>query len=294
MGWRPTQIGVLAAALGAGPAVADGELRPASLLTPLSLRDDPAWDLQPEPPPQTPAEAGAVAEPVAPPEPGWIERMLSNWTGEVRFGAEVASGNNDRSRFRGGFDLNRASGGHSTRISSDYVIARSNAGESENRLVSRVNQDWATGGSKFSGVFLRLEGDADRLQDFDYRLSVAAGAKYTLLNSEKTNLEVRVGGSARREFGARSDDIIPEGAAFLSLNQKLSARQRLTATVDYLPEIERPRNYRINSRAAWDIDIDPEAGLGLRLTAENRYDARPSRQPERNDFDFAVLLFWKL
>ena len=249
--------------------------------------------LQPEqgPDPQSGPGEPEVG-PAEPPKPSILRSIFTNWKGEVKFGLEIATGNNDRARFRGGFNINKKYDGHSTAIRADYIIARNNVGESENRLTSQILQDWDTGDTKFSGVFLRGDWDIDRFQDYDYRVNLAGGARYTMIKNDKTNLVARVGGSVRREFGSPNDDYVPEGAFYLNFNRKLSDTQRFEASFDYLPEIERPSRYRMRLQAKWDIDIDPEAGLGLRLQADNRYDARPSRRPERNDFDFTVLLIW--
>ncbi|MGP1272109.1 MAG: DUF481 domain-containing protein [Phycisphaerales bacterium] len=251
---------------------------------------DPEAQPDQGPDPQTPTPDIGPEEP---PKPSLLRTLFTNWKGEVSFGLELASGNNDRARFRGGFNINKQYDGHKTALRTDYTIARNNQGESENRLTSQILQDWDTGGSKFSGVFLRADGDIDRFQDYDLRVNLATGAKYTLVQSDKTNLFARVGGSVRREFGGPNDDYVPEGAFFLSFDRTLSDTQRVNANFDYLPEIERPSRYRLRLRAAWEIDIDPEAGLGLRMQLDNRYDARPSRRPERNDLDFSVRLFWK-
>ncbi|MEM9167214.1 MAG: DUF481 domain-containing protein [Planctomycetota bacterium] len=261
---------------------------------PSVIDTDPDGGGQPEVGPDPAAgEAEAAVGPEATPEPSILRDIFTGWDGELRFGLELASGNNDRTRFRGGFDINKKYDGHSTRLRSEYVIARNNAGESENRLTSSAIQDWGTGGTKFSGVFLRADGDLDRFQDFDYRLNVSTGARYTALKNDKTELVARIGGSVRREFGGPDDDYVPEGAFFVNFKHKIGDRQRVGASLDYLPELEQVSRYRLIARANWDVDIDPESGLGLRLKAENRYDARPNRRPERNDFDLSVLLFWR-
>ncbi|MEM8758383.1 MAG: DUF481 domain-containing protein [Planctomycetota bacterium] len=248
--------------------------------------------LQPADGPEPDGEPKSGVGPDEPPEPSLLRTIFTGWNGELRFGLEVSSGNNDRTRFRGGIDINKKYDGHKTRIRTEYVIARNNNGESENRLTSSVIQDWNTGSSKFSSVFVRFDGDADEFQDYDYRANVSAGARYTLIKDDRTNLFFRVGGSVRREFGGPDDDFVPEGALFVNFDRKLSDTQRIEVTLDYLPEIEQISRYRLRLRANWDIDIDPEAGLGLRLRVDNQYDARPSRRPERNAFDLVALLIW--
>ncbi|MEL6797664.1 MAG: DUF481 domain-containing protein, partial [Planctomycetota bacterium] len=166
-------------------------------------------------------------------------------------------------------------------------------GESENRLVSWFRQDWSTGGTKWNSVFLRVDGDADRFQDYDYRVTVSTGPSYQWIKNDKTDARFSLATSVRREFGGPDDDFVPEGALLFNGTHRFSDTQKVGLSIQYRPEIEQPSRYRLNARANWDIDINPEAGLGLRLSAQNRYDARPSRRPERNDFDMSIDLFWR-
>lgn len=231
--------------------------------------------------------------PEEPPKPSILRLIVSDWKGELKFGFELASGNSDRTRFRGGFDINKQYWGHRTRIATEYFVANNNRGESENRWVSRFRQDWSTGGTKWNSVFVQVDGDADRFQDYDYRLAISTGPNYQWIKNDKTNVRLNLAASVRREFGARDEDFVPEGAIFLIGQHRFTDTQLMRFRVEYRPEIEQPSRYRINARANYDIDIAPDKGLVLRLAAQNRYDARPSRRPERNDFDMSVYLIWK-
>lgn len=250
---------------------------------------------QPEsvgPDPNENAAAAEQAGPEAPPKPSILRSIVADWKGELKFGFELGSGNNDRTRFAGGFNINKKYWGHKTQIFTEYIVANNNSGESENRLVSWFRQDWSTGGTKWNSVFVRVDGDADRFQDYDYRVAVSTGPSYQWIKNDKTNVRLSLAGSVRREFGGPNEDYVPEGALMLNGEHRFSDTQKLVMFVEYRPEIEQPSRYRINAWANYDIDINPEAGLGLRLRAQNRYDARPSRRPERNDFDMSVFLIW--
>lgn len=248
---------------------------------------------QPEGPEPTPeAAAGEPTGPVEPPKPSLLRLVVSDWKGEVKFGFEFGSGNNDRTKFSGGFNINKKYWGHKTELYTEYFIASNNRGESENRLLSRFRQDWSTGGTKWNSVFLRVDGDADRFQDYDYRLNVSTGPSYQAVKTDKTDIRLSLAASARREFGGGNEDIVPEGAFFLNASHRLSDTQRIRFAVDYLPEVEQIQRYRLNARVNWDIDINPEAGLGLRMSVNNRYDSRARGSRERNDFDFLMHLIW--
>jgi hypothetical protein len=49
---------------------------------------------------------------------------------------------------------------------------------------------------------------------------------------------------------------------------------------------------RINSKAGWELLLDEEMNLSLKLTVLDRYDSTPNRA-EPNDIDYAAMLLWK-
>ena len=273
--------------------------RSAGILTSPRTEIRPGGSDQPEDQPLPSPEEAAAAEqeaeigPEIQPEPSLLEQLFSGWTGEVRLGTDLSSGNSDRSRFRGGFNIEKKYSGHKTSLRTDYAFARDNNGESENRISSSATQDWATGKTKFSGVFLRAIWEFDRFRAFDYRLSLSGGGRYQIIKDDKTDALLRFGISATREFGGTEDRWVPEGAFFFSATHTVNAKHKLSANVDYFPEIERPSRYRVNARASWDYKLDEASGLSLRLGAENRYDPRPNRKNERNDFDLRAELIWQ-
>lgn len=240
------------------------------------------------------AEADVIAGPEVEPEPYWFEKIIRNWHGEVRLGTDFYSGTTDRTRIRGGFNINKQYDGHKTSLRTDYSFARtSDEGESENRLVNGLIQDWGTGDTKFSGVFIGATGELDRFKPYDYRLNLSGGGRYQITKDDTTDALLRLGLSATREFDGPRDEWVPEGAFFLSLSHQINAKQKLTANVDYFPEIERPSQYRLNTRATWDYKLDEETGLSLRMGVENRYDKSQADRQDRNDLDLRAELVWQ-
>lgn len=227
------------------------------------------------------------------PEPLWIEKLIQNWNGEIHLGTDMSTGTVERSRFRGGFDIHKTYDGHNTAIRTDYAYARTDDVESENRMVNGLTQDWGTGSTKLSGVFVRGVGERDEFRAFDYRLSIAGGGRYQVVKSDATDSLLRIGLSATREFGSVREEWVPEGACFFSVSRAINARQKLIANVDYFPELEEPSEYRVTLKATWDYLVDEESGLSLRLGAENRYDSRIAESDDRNDLDVRAELVWR-
>ncbi|MFI4892579.1 MAG: DUF481 domain-containing protein [Phycisphaerales bacterium JB058] len=238
-------------------------------------------------------EKEAQAGPEVEPEPYWFEKLIEGWKGEVRLGTDLSTGSVERTRFRGGFNINKSYDGHKTSLRTDYAYAETNNVESENRMVNGLTQDWGTGDTKFSGVFLRGTGELDEFRAYDYRLNLAGGGRYQIIKDDKTDSLLRIGVSATREFGSPREDWVPEGAFFLSVSHILTVKQKLTANIDYFPELENPDKYRVTAKATWDFKLDQENGLSLRIGAENRYDTRIDDANNRNDLDIRAELVWQ-
>ena len=63
--------------------------------------------------------------------------------------------------------------------------------------------------------------------------------------------------------------------------------------VDYFPEWGNPDNFRVVSDLGWEVLLDEQHNLNLKLSVNDRYDSTPNgRQP--NDVNYALLLLWKL
>ena len=57
------------------------------------------------------------------------------------------------------------------------------------------------------------------------------------------------------------------------------------------PDLGDARNWRIQSRASWEVVVDPEVNLTLKVGIENEYDTSPNGV-ERSDTDYFILLSW--
>ena len=74
--------------------------------------------------------------------------------------------------------------------------------------------------------------------------------------------------------------------------RRVSYRQKLVATVDYMPNETDFTEFRLYSLAGWEFLLDRETNLSLRLAVRNRYNSSPGTALP-NDLDYAALLLWK-
>jgi hypothetical protein len=67
----------------------------------------------------------------------------------------------------------------------------------------------------------------------------------------------------------------------------------VTAKVDYFPEWQDFRHYRVISDLGYEIDLDQPKNLSLKFSLIDRYDSTPNGS-KPNALDYAVLLIWRL
>ena len=103
----------------------------------------------------------------------------------------------------------------------------------------------------------------------------------------------RFGAGATREFGGPDDDWQPSSLFGIDYNHQITKMQRAVAKVEYYPEWEDYRQYRVVSDLAWQIDLDRPKNVSLKLSAIDRYDSTPDGA-KPNNLDYAVLLIWGL
>jgi hypothetical protein len=157
-------------------------------------------------------------------------------------------------------------------------------------LLARGRIEWPLADTPWS-LYVHTFGEYDEFKQFDFRLSGDAGVEYAFLQTDVSKLKGSVGGSASREWGSADDDVKPELAFGLDWERKLSDRQKASLEIDYYPSIEDFNDARINSSASWEVVVDPDWGLSLKLSLIDRYDTTPAGA-KHNDINYAVLLLW--
>ena len=135
--------------------------------------------------------------------------------------------------------------------------------------------------------------DYDEFRAFDVRVTGDGGLGYKFIDAEDHWVVARVGVSVSREYGGVKDREVPEYLCGLECEHNLSSRQKITVSVEYYPDMEQPGEFRLNAKAEWEVLLDPEWGLNLKLTANERYDSTPEGL-QHSDIDYAALFAWKL
>lgn len=217
---------------------------------------------------------------------------LTSWDGSVEFGLTGSSGNNERISLRAALGLVRTTEEIESALRIVYRYAKEDGNETDNRLLTTIRNDWLMPDTPWR-AWARAELDIDEFQQWDARWSIAGGPGYEAIDTDRTFLLLRAGLGLTQTVGGGSENkITPEGVLGFDFTQKLSERQNIFANFDFFPALDEIGPYRFVAIAGWEILVDPDLNMTLKVGIEDRYDSRPGDGFKRNDFDYYVTLVW--
>jgi hypothetical protein len=212
------------------------------------------------------------------------------WCGGVEFGLSGSEGNSDVFNARLGASAKRQTDSNIFNTDLLYRLSRQNSVTSANNALFNVRDEVLFADSPW-GLFLAGQVEYDEFRAYDFRVASHTGVAYGFFRTSWLSLRGRLGAGASREVGGPNDRWVPEGLLGMDGYMELTSRQRLVGSVDYYPDLGHFGEYRVRARAAYEILVDPDWGLTLRLGAQERYDSNPG-PAKRNDIDyFATFLF---
>jgi len=249
----------------------------------------PAGFAQDDPPAEPAVDAAATDTQLETPKSFWSE-----WSGGVEFGINGAEGNTNRFSFRTGFDLERKTETMETVFKFTYAYAQDNRVESQNQGLTFGRNDWLFSESDWRW-YAQAGAEYDMFQSWLWRLSGSTGPGYDFINNDKTVLTGRAGfGFSQTLGGSAPDELRPEGLLGISWDQQITQKQKLTSFATYMPAFDDfPNRYRVNAGANWEILMDEETGLTLKLGLLDQYDSQPGAGSKRNQLQYFALLVWK-
>lgn len=216
------------------------------------------------------------------------KRWRKQWSGEVGAGVNGAAGNSERFNTRLGLDAKREGPRANLIVSLLYSKGTANGEETENKFISKLRNEWKLDETPWS-VYGFATSTYDEFQNWDLRLVLGSGLGYDFIKNDSTSLQGRLGAGSSREFGGADDRFIPEGNLGADFSHKLTDRQSLNAGSEYFPNFEDFGDYRLDTQASWQVVIDPEMNLTLKIGFMDRYQSRPNGA-KRNDIDYFAQL----
>ncbi len=232
---------------------------------------------------ETPGEEIAAEEPTS---------FFDGWTGNVALGLNGATGNTERFSMRGEIGGTRDTKRMTTTARTYYTYATDDGTVSESRFFLGARNDWKLENDRWF-VFAEGSAEFDDFQDWDWRLAAAGGVGYYFIRNDKTTLNGRVGAGLSKKIGGDDTAIRPEALIGADLSHQLTERQKITAGATLYPDLSEAGEFRLVSNAAWEILVDPEVNMSLRLGVEDRYDSMPGNGFKKNDFSYFAMLVWE-
>jgi len=247
-------------------------------------------DAAPPESPSAPPESAPAAEAEPKPEPQ-PEPVKGPWSGSFELGLDGSEGNSQRFNFRFGGEGKRKTEQDVISLDLDYHRNTNNSQETANRTFFDWRYEWLFRESPWTW-FAHGTVDYDEFKAFDVRVTMDTGLGYQFIETDATSLLGRTGGGWSREVGGPDDRYVPEAVFGLDFQRQLSKRQKLTATADYTPDVTDFAEFRLKTKAAWEVLLDEPMNLSLKMSVLDRYDST-SHEAKANDVDYGITLLWR-
>jgi putative salt-induced outer membrane protein YdiY len=213
------------------------------------------------------------------------------WQGSFEFGLSGSDGNSQTFDMRVGANGKYANQRREITLDLNYAKSAADQVETQNEMLFDGRHERLFKDSDWT-LYVHNTVLFDEFAAFDSRITADAGLGYTWIEHDRTTLRSRLGGGASYEINSPQDYVVPEAIFGFDLSHQLTPRQKLTAKSEYFPDVTDFNNFRINSKAGWEILVDPTWNLNLQLAIFDRYDSTPNGA-KHNDLDYSMLLIWK-
>jgi|SRR5947209_5504241 len=139
--------------------------------------------------------------------------------------------------------------------------------------------------------YARVDGLHDAIADIKYRLVVGPGAGYYFLKSERTSLRGEVGPSfVYEKKGGTTHDYMTLRVAE-RFEHKLNDHSHIWQSLEFLPQVDRFKNYIINAEVGIDAGLTKK--LSLRSYIQDSYVNEPAAGRLKNDIKLVTALAYK-
>jgi putative salt-induced outer membrane protein YdiY len=228
-------------------------------------------------------------EPAAPPPAGLFGTpLLAGWKRAISAGLSGSDDTSEQVDINGQLTM-AVDGEHSRQdFLASYFYSHTDGETKTNRALAKYEQDRSIAETRFF-YFGQAHYDYDQFQDWDHRISSAAGLGYELLERETVSLRGQLGGGFSQTF-VGEEDFTPEGLAGLEFEWNPSEDQHLALGTTYYPDLSELSEYRLLSSAGWTIQLQLIDGLGFKLGATHEYLSSSDTNKNRLNY-FANLTF---
>jgi hypothetical protein len=215
------------------------------------------------------------------------------WTGGVEMGLNGSQGDVDVLNIRVGANADRKTDANLFHTDFLYTLNRQGDTVNQNQALWNTRDEILFKNTPWS-LFSALQLEYDQLRPYDLRVGVYGGVGYKWIDTKETLFKTRAGAGAVREMNlgdSSADRWVPEAVFGFDFNHAFTDRQRFVSSVDAYPSLSQIKHVRVRARAAYEILIDPEHCMVLRLGVQERYDSEPGNGQANALNYFATLMF---
>ncbi len=217
---------------------------------------------------------------------GLDAQQKSPWAWGVEFGLNGTEGNTRVLKLRTGVDVRYDTPEDAFVVNAFHGYARQQGILNENKALLNARNELALYDNV--GWFQQLQIEYDEFRAIDLRAGLYTGGTFNAIKDDMTLLSFRAGVGVVWESLPNDDSRwLAEGVIGFDFNQKITEKTAFVSSLDYYWDLGRPANFRIRSRAAFEILLDPDLNLTMRIGIQDRYDSRPQGS-KKNDLDYFV------
>jgi len=212
------------------------------------------------------------------------------WEGSFELGVNGTGGNSETFNVRTGSKVKRKTDW--SILSSELDYHQNNAGSTQtaNQALLESRYELLFKPSAWTW-FVHNTLEYDEFKPFDLRLGADTGLGYQFIKDDFTTFTGRLGGGTSREFGGVDEEWKPEAVFGLEFEHKITKTHKISLAMDYMPNVTDFNDYRMKAKASWEILLDEESHLSLKINAIDRYDSTPDGSLA-NDIDYSLVLLW--
>ena len=267
----------------------------------------PRYEMLPTPKPQ--AKEGDIAVPAKPAGPSGLPPSAPSdlpagdgrvrpqndeklWSGSFNLGIDGSQGTSETFDILFSFNAKRKTDCNVVTAMLDYNRQTSKSVATEDRLYFDGRFEQLFDESRWSAFFHETI-EYDQFQSFDVRDTSDMGLGYRLVDRKNMTAIARLGGGFSHEYGGPDNGkYVPEIVFGSQFEWHMNKRQKFIGSVEYAPEVSDFTHYRIRTQAAWEVLLDEEHNLNLRIGVLERYNNEPEEDDLSNDLDYAMMLMW--
>jgi putative salt-induced outer membrane protein YdiY len=229
-------------------------------------------------------QAVAQAEaPLTPPEP------LPHWESSAFAGLTLTRGNSDTLLFAANIKTQRKDKDNEWAFGADGAYGENNSVKN-NEIVHGFGQYNRLFSERWFG-YARLDATHDAIADVEYRVVLSPGLGYYFIKSKQTTLAGEVGPGLVFEKRGNNDDTYAILRLAERFEHKFSDRARLWQTAEFLPQVDRFKNYVINAEIGIEAALSKKMALSVVL--QDTYVNLPAAGRDSNDVKLISGLTYK-